>query len=192
MKTLNYDEISSQLADWASICSSSEIHGLVSGLASVGLASDYAMVEKIILRHVDENSCSGFVEQAVEAIHGAVLEQLDDVEFSFETLIPDDDEELHSRVEALSEWCQGFLVGFGTGVKTDEGRFSQEAQELLRDLVEISQVGQERSEEPSEEDEVALTELEEYVRTAVMMLYSEFVLSKEVQDKTEPSPETLH
>jgi uncharacterized protein YgfB (UPF0149 family) len=95
------------------------------------------------------------------------------------------------RVQALAEWCQGFLVGFGTGVKANELEFSDEAQEVLRDLVEISKVDPDREETPEEEDEVALNELEEYVRTAVMMLYSEFVL-KRASAKSQNQAETLH
>ena len=105
--------------------------------------------------------------------------------------LPDDDEELFVRVQALAEWSQGFLVGFGTGVKANELEFSEEAQELLRDLVEISKLGPDRDQVPEEEDEVALNELEEYVRTAVMMLYSEFAL-KTASARSQNQPETLH
>lgn len=192
MKKLQYDELSSQLADWAGVCSCSEIHGLISGLASVGLAADYQLVETVLLRHLEEQSCSALAADALKEIQESILEQLDDNAFSFEALIPDDGEELYLRVQALSEWCQGFLVGFGTGVKAEQKNFSQETQEVLRDLVEISSVDADRNHVPEEEDEVALTELEEYVRTAVMMLYSEFVLNETEKTAQEASEETFH
>jgi uncharacterized protein YgfB (UPF0149 family) len=191
MKKLNYEELSIQLEDWAGISSSSEIHGLVSGLASVGHAADFGLVETVVKRHIDESECPSQAQQGLQAMQETVLEQLDDTNFAFETLIPNDDEELFVRVQALAEWCQGFLVGFGTGVKANELEFSDEAQEVLRDLVEISKVDPDREETPEEEDEVALNELEEYVRTAVMMLYSEFVL-KRASAKSQNQAETLH
>lgn len=192
MKKLQYDELSSHLADWAGICSCSEIHGLISGLASVGLASDYHVVETVLLRHLEEQSCPALAADALKEMQETILEQLDDHAFSFEALIPEDSEELYVRVQALSEWCQGFLVGFGTGVKAEQKNFSQETQEVLRDLVEISSVDADRNHIPEEEDEVALTELEEYVRTAVMMLYSEFVLNESQTTAKEASEETFH
>ena len=36
-------------------------------------------------------------------------------EMEFELLLPDDDAPLEQRATALSQWCQGFLYGFGTG-----------------------------------------------------------------------------
>ncbi len=182
MKRLNYDEINSQLSDWAGICSSSELHGLITGLASVGMAEDVRLLEQVSLRHTNLDACSGQISEAIEAMQAAILAQLENIELSFEALLPDDDEAIHSRVQALGEWCQGFLVGFGTGVKREQAVFSQDAQELLRDLVEISQVGRERGEEPDEEEELAFTELQEYVRTAAMTLFAEFVLAREKQD----------
>ena len=41
-----------------------------------------------------------------------------DVEF--ELMLPDDDESLEARVEALGTWCQGFVYGLAAGgVKQD-------------------------------------------------------------------------
>lgn len=190
MTKLNYQELSSQLEDWAGISSCSEIHGLISGLASVGLGRDYAQLESIIMRHVDESTRTEAAQKGLHNMHKTVMDQLETTEFAFETLIPEDDEELYVRVEALGQWCQGFLVGFGTGVKSDELNFSVEAQEALRDLVEISNVTQDQDDE-TEDQEVALTELEEYVRTAVMLLYSEFVLGKDASKNSSDS-DILH
>ena len=36
-------------------------------------------------------------------------------EMEFQLLLPDDDAPLVERAMALSQWCQGFLYGFGTG-----------------------------------------------------------------------------
>jgi uncharacterized protein len=174
MHKLDFEDISNQLEIWAGISSSSEIHGLVSGLASVGLAANYQRVESMVCRHLDESECPEQAKAALQEIQKAVLEQLESAEFAFKVLLPDDSEDLHLRVNALSAWCQGFLVGFGTGVKTTDVSFSEEAQEVLRDLVEISNVEQSLAADVEEEDEVAFAELEEYIRTAAMMLYTEF------------------
>lgn len=195
MQKLDYDDISSQLEDWASICSSSEIHGLISGLGSVALAGDFKLVKDIVMRHLEEDEeCSESARYGLQTLQETVVEQYEDTDFAFDVLLPDDDEELISRMRALAQWVQGFLVGFGTGVKAEEGSFSTEAQEILRDLVEISNV-EDLEHDGEEEDEVALTELEEYVRAAAMTLYSEFGLEQSEPNekgKEEPSSETYH
>ena len=182
MQKLDFEDISNQLEVWAGISSSSEIHGLVAGLASVGLAGNYARVESIICRHLDEGECPQQAQAALEEIQQSVLQQFESAEFSFKLLLPDDSEDLHLRVNALSAWCQGFLVGFGTGVKSSDVSFSEEAQEALRDMVEISKVEQSLADEVDEEDEVAFAELEEYIRTAAMMLYTEFGVEQASSD----------
>jgi uncharacterized protein YgfB (UPF0149 family) len=194
MQTLSYDQISSQLEEWASTISCSEIHGLISGLGSVALVGNYTQVEKIVLRHLDESECSEQAQDALRTMQEAVLEQFEDIDFAFEVLLPDDDEELQLRIHALAQWCQGFLVGFGTGVKASEMNFSPEAQEVLRDLIEISNVAEELEQDGAEEDEVAFTELTEYVRTAAMMLYSEFGLEKQTSSTNDSlnDGETFH
>lgn len=191
MQKLNFEDISNQLEMWAGISSSSEIHGLVSGLASVGLASNLERVENIVCRHLDESECPEQARAALMEIQNCVLEQLESADFAFKILLPDDSEDLHLRVNALSAWCQGFLVGFGTGVKTADVSFSEEAQEVLRDLVEISNVEQSLADDVEEEDEVAFVELEEYIRTAAMMLYSEFGVEP-VSEGNNTEEETYH
>lgn len=178
MQKLDYDQLSSQLENWAGITSSSEIHGLISGLGSVALVEHYQQVETIVMRHLEEENCPAHAKEALQEMQEAVFEQYSEGDFAFEILLPDDDEELTSRIRALAQWCQGFLVGFGTGVKSAEMNFSQEAQEVLRDLIEISNVAEELEQEGAEEDEVALTELEEYVRAAALMLHSEFGVNR--------------
>jgi len=174
MQKLNYDELSSDLEDWAGICSSSEIHGLVAGLGSVALAGKFKLVKDIVLRHLEEDDCAPHITAVIQVLQESVIAQFEDPEFGFAPLLPDDDEELSLRIGALAQWCQGFLVGFGTGVKTAEVNFSQDTQEVLRDLVEISNVADDLDQEANEANEIAYTELEEYVRAAAMMLYSEF------------------
>jgi uncharacterized protein YgfB (UPF0149 family) len=196
MQKLDYDDISSQLEEWAGISSSSEIHGLISGLGSVALAGDLKLVKEIVMRHLEEEeACSDSADYAIQIMQEAVIEQYKDIDFAFDVLLPDDEEEIHSRIRALSQWVQGFLVGFGTGVKAEEGSFSTEAQEVLRDLVEISNVAEDLAHDGEEEDEVALTEIEEYVRAGAMILYTEFGLAKaDSGEKAAESPnsETYH
>jgi yecA family protein len=98
--------------------------------------------------------------------------QLDDPEYGFALLLPDDDQPLPQRVEALSHWCQGFLLGLGLGGIKDRSGLPGDTHEVMQDFVEISRLS------PGEpgagnEDETAFAEVVEYVRMAVLLVYEE-------------------
>lgn len=99
-------------------------------------------------------------------------EQLEDPEYGFSLLQPDDDQPLRQRVEALSHWCQGFLLGLGLGGVREESGLPGDSNEVIRDFVEISRLGQGESGE-GDDDEAAYAEIVEYVRMAVLLVYEE-------------------
>ena len=97
--------------------------------------------------------------------------------------MPDDDAQLIERADALSEWCKGFLYGIGSGSIADPAKVSIEAAEIIRDLVEITQVGVE-ADEQNEENETAFTEVVEFVRVGVQLLFVELAPAR----GEEPAP----
>ena len=98
-------------------------------------------------------------------------EQLADPGLAFRPLLPDDMEPLDVRVEALGEWCEGFLLGVGLGGVARQGELSANVQEILRDLQEISKVSWDV--EADEDAEASYVELVEYVRVGVMLMREE-------------------
>ncbi|MDO9048456.1 MAG: UPF0149 family protein [Methylobacter sp.] len=93
-------------------------------------------------------------------------------EFEFDLLLPGDDALLSEQVEALTYWCQGFLLGVGfTHAASD---LSKEASEILKDIVEFTKLD---TEAEGEEDESDFMEITEYMRSAVLLLCNE--LNKE-------------
>lgn len=98
--------------------------------------------------------------------------QLDDPNYGFSPLLPDDEQPLRQRVEALSRWCQGYLLGLGLGGVQEQSGLSGESHEVMRDFVEISRLGHGEDGE-NEEDEAAFAEIVEYVRMAVLLVYEE-------------------
>lgn len=192
--SLDFDELASQLEDFASYCSASEIHGLISGLASVGCANDLERVKNIVSKHVEAETLGQRADEAISSMCLVSNAQLNDTDFTFSLLLPDDDEELQSRISALSQWTQGYLIGFGTGVKKTDHEFSEDVQEILRDLVNISNVDDELDEDNPddiEEREVAYTELQEYIRTSVMVIYSDFVSAGSVGTSGKKKPSNV-
>jgi hypothetical protein len=90
-------------------------------------------------------------------------------EFEFDLFLPDDeDAPLSERVEALTYWCQGFLLG--VGVAHDSSDWPREVTEILKDIVEFTKLD---TEAEGEEDEHDFMEITEYIRSAVVLLRSE-------------------
>ncbi|MEJ2346826.1 MAG: UPF0149 family protein [Gammaproteobacteria bacterium] len=108
---------------------------------------------------------------ALEPLREETVRQLHDESFGFELLLPDDQESLRCRAQALAEWCRGFLLGFSTLGGVHAG-LSGDAQEVLGDLVQISRLQGEQGVE-DEQEEQSLVEIVEYVRVGVLLIWEE-------------------
>jgi hypothetical protein len=104
------------------------------------------------------------LEQLFEQTRG----QLDDEDLSLELLLPDETDDLDLRLLGLSQWCQGFLYGFGVSGAAVEESLDDESRECLSDLLEISMLG--HDEETSDETEQQYVEIVEHVRVATLLL----------------------
>lgn len=93
-------------------------------------------------------------------------------DFEFDLFLPGDEALLSEQVEALTHWCQGFLLGVSF-TDTASGH-SREVTEVLKDIVEFTKLD---TDAEGEEDESDFMEITEYMRSAVLLLRSE--LNKE-------------
>ncbi|MDD1607022.1 MAG: UPF0149 family protein [Methylococcaceae bacterium] len=91
-------------------------------------------------------------------------------QFEFDLFLPDDNAPLIEKINALKSWCQGFLFGVGSAVA--QLNCSRDAHDILKDITEFTKLDTENEDE-NEEDEIALMELTEYLRTAVLLLRDE-------------------
>jgi len=112
-------------------------------------------------------------------------------EMEFHLLLPDDDALLVERATALSQWCQGFLYGFGTAGNVPRDQISGEVEEVLRDLTHISQAAVETGAE-AEEEEQAYAEIVEYVRAGVQLIHDELIELRVAGDSAAPDPSRLN
>jgi uncharacterized protein YgfB (UPF0149 family) len=112
-------------------------------------------------------------------------------EMEFQLLLPDDDDALLERALALSQWCQGFLYGFGTGQAVAREELTGEVNEVLRDLTHISQASVETGAE-AEEEEQAYAEIVEYVRAGVQLIHDELIEVRAAGDTRPPDPSRLN
>jgi uncharacterized protein YgfB (UPF0149 family) len=83
--------------------------------------------------------------------------------------LPRDDEPLEDRILAMGQWCTGFLAGIGSGPQGRLDTLSEDAAGAIRDIQQIA-LAEFSGDSESEEDEVAFTEIEEYLRVVTLML----------------------
>ena len=116
------------------------------------------------------------LRMCLEDLMTATSAQLNDAEMGFRLWLPDDEEPLEERTEALSRWCTGLLAGLAT--QSDLDSLSGEAEEAIRDLEQIARAGLSAGSDDDakarEADEQAYTEIAEYVRVVTMMLREDF------------------
>ena len=125
----------------------------------------------------------------LQNLYDSTVRRLAGNEADFAPLLPDDDRPLTERADALSQWCQGFLYGLGSGTTSDPGKVSIEAGEIIRDFTEITHVGVDADEE-NEENEVAYAEVVEFVRVGVQLLFAELAPAR--GEEPEPGAASIH
>lgn len=123
---------------------------------------------------------------AMLTLYQQSLLQLEAPDLSFELLLPDDETPVGQRAACLGSWCTGFMAGFG--LHSGKAKLSAEAEEVLTDLSQIAQIADDA--EDTEENESDMLQLQEYVRMAGMMLFTE--RNTESEKPADKSPKTLH
>lgn len=112
-------------------------------------------------------------ESTFSQLRTVSLKQLNDSLCAFHLLLPDESEDVLLQVQALGDWCQGFLVGLGAGGIQDFTRQPEDVAEILKDLSGIACAGTSYDLEGSEEDKDSYQQLVEYVRVGVLLINEE-------------------
>jgi uncharacterized protein YgfB (UPF0149 family) len=123
------------------------------------------------------------------SLYQDTVSQLCGDDFSLQLALPEDEQPLMVRAEALADWCQGFIYGLGIGGMADMDLLPDEAREVMNDLGEISRAYYE-DDEDSDTDESAYMEVVEYVRAGVMLIFEE--LEAERDSRGSPDSHTVH
>lgn len=163
-----------------------ETHGVLSGLVCGGVDLDSQNWRSHFNHVVNEGlNLPSNAHKLIESIYGQVVNQFTDDGLGFSLLLPDDDIPLDERAEAVAQWAQGFLVGFGM-VQQGLNQASAEIQELIRDIRDISQVSLDFEQE-DEESEIAFFEIVEYLSVGAMLCFNTFS-----RKPVTPISKTLH
>jgi len=148
-----------------------ELHGALCGwLAGGGALSPQWLAQVLVDPQLPPVAADGTLDQLARASAA----QLEDRSFDFTLLLPDEEASLAQRSGALFEWCRGFLGGFGLAAG-EHPPLSEEGGEALADLARLAAATPQ--DDGDEEDEAALSEIEEFVRVAVLLIHGDCVLA---------------
>ncbi len=170
--SIGFEHWSDFLFQLGAICGPAELQGQLVGLLCTGqrLSDEQWLARAQDWLDLPEPVQDEAQRAGLGALYSLVFTALDDGDYAFTLLLPDDALPLKQRTQALAQWCQGFLLGLG-----DAGpalaALPEDLQEAMADLAQIAQL--ELTQEESEENEVYFAELVEYSRVAALGLYAE-------------------
>lgn len=193
---IDFEVLAQSLAAAGIAHSPSELQGLTAGLLATGHGGRDEELLGVLASHVDFEQGQLFDP----ALAGMLIAARDELVSGFggtglalHLLLPADEEDLGLRVAAIAQWCEGFLVGFGTGsANTHDKDLSQGIQEALSDLAAISQV--ETPDQEGDEEEDMYEQVAEHCRMAALMIYTELVMrpKAKAEEDAPATPPTKH
>lgn len=186
-KTIDYLELEQALHHGDADFTVTESQAIATGMLVVNIAANKVVWLKLIVGEVDsqnlgtENNAQNAVITALDNLFEQTKYQLQDTNLEFDLLLPEDDESLSDRFNAVQDWCRGFLTGVSlSGVKNldslQEGSMPEDTRDLLKDIANISSSGDFDFDEEEGEDaesEEALAEIIEYLRVGALLINEE-------------------
>jgi len=185
--SINCEEVEQALQMLDAEINASEIHGTLSAMLCADSASTGDNWFQPLLP--DFNS-SDLLQKEAAHILGRLRDEtrqlLNDPECEYQLLLPEDNAGVTSRTTALSDWCQGFIMGLMMCGLKDIHKMPENSAEVTSDIMEISRASSGYEMTDSEEDESALEELIEYVRVGVLLI------NEELNPQTTPPSSSTH
>lgn len=156
------------------ISSVSELQGMLCGRLAAGGEVSSEQWPDMALEYMDIDHIHLADDQRsqVDELFHMTLRLIEDVNFGFVPLLPDEDASIERRAQELGAWSEGFLHGLGASGLSGDETLGPDVADALRDLAQISQLCVD-SDDDIEENEVYWQELVEYVKVAVLTIHSE-------------------
>ncbi|MDG1389644.1 MAG: UPF0149 family protein [Halioglobus sp.] len=180
IEVFDIDELANHLLEQGLESSPSNLHGCLCGLLSAGAPAQAEAGLALMSQALEINLHGELAGQMLQLyqVTGAALE---DEEFDFHPLLPDDDVEIDMRTIAVADWASGFLTGFA---QVNQAQVGQDSSEILRDFAAIVEAAVD--EDSSEEEaEGAYMEIVEYLRFATLNIFMDS--RAESGDRDQPS-----
>ncbi|BAV34843.1 hypothetical protein SCL_2566 [Sulfuricaulis limicola] len=164
-----YDDAARLLHEAGVTTSPAEVHGIIAGVLCAPQGARVAWQELVLGRDVPMPPP---LAQVLTSLHRATHAHLNGMECDFALLLPDDEHGLAGQIEGLSDWCRGYLLGLHAGGVKQGQTLPGDAGEIIRDITSISEADLDAS-GAGEEEARALTEIVEYLRVGVQLVFEE-------------------
>ncbi|MEL0162670.1 MAG: UPF0149 family protein [Halieaceae bacterium] len=161
----------------------STLHGAMVGLLGAGFSPHSEQHFSATIAALEKALAVEFTGELVDFISRLSLSTLSaivDADYTFQPLLPPDDEAMEDRLTSISEWTAGFLSGFTQGITIREAAsepIPTLTAEALRDMAAIAQVDTEEA--SSEDAERQLEDIIEYIRFAAINVVSDAQTTQE-------------
>ena len=173
----SWEEASEALFHAGHTLNPSTLHGAMVGLLGAGFSPQSEQHFTATIAALEKALAVEFTGELVDFIGRLSLSTLSaivDADYTFQPLLPPDDETMEDRLLSISEWTQGFLSGFTQGITIREAAsdpIPTLTAEALKDMAAIAQV--DTDEASSEDAERQLDDIIEYIRFAAITIVSD-------------------
>lgn len=162
-----YMAMTSALRRINSQLTAAECHGLIAGALNT---QSTASITRFFTDDTESLQQDCEFAELISQLVQVSSEGYRDEDFNFQLLLPDDAIPLLERSRALAEWCGGYVMGLLESGLKEFDKLPEDAAEVAKDLVEISQLDPSADAGGTDSD---LMQLEEYVRVGVQIIYAE-------------------
>jgi len=178
-----YESLQQKLASSNASAEAAEVHGVICGTIATdsGLSSNW--FDDLFDHSEVGDLLASECKTEIITLYKDAIKQIEEGEMGMQLLLPSDEVGIASRAQAVTEWCQGFLYAVGLGGEA-VNHLSQEAMEAIEDItalthIDTSSLGEE---ENIEDEEIALSELTEFLWVAAMLIRDSILDQKESID----------
>ena len=189
----DFDEFADHLLDQGLLASPSQLHGCLCGLLGAGAPAQPEYGLDALAQALDLE-VHGELASRIMQLYTVTEAALQDEEFTFLPLLPDEEEEIALRTAALANWCDGFLAGFAyatAAADSNGSALSQETGEILRDIGAMAQA-EPAADESEEEAEDSYIELVEYLRVAVVNVFMDSLATAQDRNLSSATQRPVH
>ncbi|WP_394256538.1 YecA/YgfB family protein [Vibrio harveyi] len=170
-----YQSIAAELKSASLAVTPAELHGLLVGMLSGGLAINDQTWQPILFDYTNEGM--GWPSSALalaQSVYQVTVNELTGTSMELSLLLPDEtgEEGLFALADGVSDFVNHFISGMGlAGIAIDKA--SDDAKEALADLEEITKLGIDEDDDLGEQA-LLLEQVIEHVKACVLTIHAEF------------------
>jgi hypothetical protein len=166
----DYEEFQSALQRLHSSLAASECHGLICAWLTRSSEQDGTPQLSATLFGDETDSLVADTELARMLARLVLVSSrwLRHGNYDLRLFLPGDSLPLGNRVQALADWCRGYIMGLLEAGVSDFDALPDQAAEVMRDLVAVSELNVDDGDSGTDED---LMQVEEYVRVGAQLMH---------------------